>query len=307
MVDRADIRVEPPEPDGSASSALVPVAQSVLPALPASELVEQASRTVLGVVLIAIDGLSQVVERASGEPAAVTGRTSPSAAVTSRRVAVGLAFATQRRVLDGLDAAARTVGPSVRWFVSNPLLQSVTAPVQRRIDEAYEVGLAEEERARMVAGRSGETAVQLAVPVVLGRVDIDTLVDQLLGSIDIAALIDRVLGEIDMKPLIDQVMGELDMPALVENVMSELDLDPIIQQVLNDLDMAAMVNEVVGEIQMSSVVMQATGGMTSEVLGEMRNRSADGDALVERIIAKVLRRRVAELPPSSGIGEEAQP
>jgi hypothetical protein len=276
----------------------VPVSQSVLPALPASELVEQASRTVLGVVLIAIDGLSHIVERTSGDIASATGRTSPSAAVTSRRVAVGLAFATQRRVLDGLDAAARTVGPSMRWFVSNPLLQSVTAPVQRRIDEAYELGLAEEERARLVAGRSGETAVQLAVPVVLERVDIDTLVDQLLGSIDMAALIDRVLGEVDLKPVIERVMGELDLPELVENVMGQLDLDPIIQQVLSDLDLPTLVNEVVGELQMSSVVMKATGGMADDVLGEVRNRSADGDALIERVVAKVIRRRIEELPPA---------
>jgi hypothetical protein len=56
---------------------------------------------------------------------------------------------------------------------------------------------------------------------------------------------------------------------------------------------------VVGEIQMSSVVMKATGGMADDVLGEVRNRSADGDALVERVVAKVLRRRLAELPPEA--------
>jgi hypothetical protein len=275
--------------------------RSAHPAVPAAALVEQTSRTVLGVVLIAVDGITRVVERASDEPGGSVPSSEPSLAVTTRRVAVGLAFASQRRMLDGLDAAARVVGPSARWIAANPILQSITAPVRRQLDAAYEGGLAEEDRARTAAGRSGEAAVQLAVPVVLERVDVDVLVDQLLAEIDVGALIERVLGQIDMKPVIDRVMSELDLPELVESVMSQLDLDPIVQQVLADLDLPSLVNEVVGELQMSSVVMQATGGMADEVLGEVRNRSADGDALLERIIAKVLRRRLDDLPPESGL------
>jgi hypothetical protein len=299
VVDGADIRVGPADPQPSASNALVPVIPATAPAVPAAALVEQASRTVLGVVLIAIDGITHVVEQAStGEQVeAPTG--AHGLGVASRRVAVGLAFASQRQVLKGMDVAVRVAGPSVRWLAENPMLQAVTAPLQRQLESAYEAGKAEEDRARAIAGRSGQEAVQLAVPVVLEGVDVDTLVDQLLGAIDVGALIERVLGEVDMKPVIDRVMGQMDLPLLVENVMGELDLDPIIQQVLSDLDLPALVNEVVGEMQMSSVVMQATGGMTGEVLGELRNRSADGDALIERIVAKVLRRRLTELPPPS--------
>jgi hypothetical protein len=269
-------------------------------------MVEEASRAVLGVVLIVIDGAANVLRQVDADPTDVAPAAEPGMVVTSRRVAVGLAFASQRRVLGGLDKAAKVVGPSVRWVAANPLLQSLAAPLQRQVDAAYEAGLAEEERSRAVAGQSGEQAVQLAVPVVLERIDIDTLVDQLLGSIDMSALIERVLGEIDMGPVIDQVMGQMDLPALVENVMSELDLGPIVQQVLTNLDLSSIVNEVLGEMEMSSVVMQATGGMTTEVLGEVRNRSADGDALVERIVAKVLRRRLAELPPPSHPEGESQ-
>jgi hypothetical protein len=53
--------------------------------------------------------------------------------------------------------------------------------------------------------------------------------------------------------------------------------------------------------------MKATGGMTEDVLGEVRNRSADGDALVERIVSKVLRRRLTDLPPDSGLHEQPAP
>jgi hypothetical protein len=298
VVDREDLRVAAPVED-TASSALVPVPRASAPAIPAAEFVEQTSRTVLGVVLIAIDGITRVVEQASTTQVASPPSDEPGLIVSSRRVAVGLAFASQRRVLGGLDTAGRVVGPSVRWFASNPLLQTITSPLQRQLDAAYEAGLAEEERARVVAGASGEQAVQLAVPVVLDRVDIDQLVDQILGSIDLGPVIEKVMGGLDLGPIVEKVMAGLDLGPIVENVMSELDLDPIVQQVLTNLDLGAIVNEVLGDMEMSSVVMQATGGMTGEVLGEVRNRSADGDALVERIVGKVLRRRIAELPPAA--------
>lgn len=294
-----------PPPTEAASAALVPVPPADAPAIPAAAMVEQTSRTVLGVVLIAIDGLSRVVERANPDQVVTSSTDEPGLALTSRRVAVGLAFASQRRVLGGLDAAGRMVGPSVRWVASNPLLQAVTAPLQRQLDAAYEAGLAEEQRARDVAGTSGEQAVQLAVPVVLDRIDVDQLVDQILGSIDLGPVIEKVMGDLDLGPIVEKVMGDLDLGPIVEGVMADLDLDPIVQKVLSNLDMPSLVNEVVGEMQMSSVVMKATGGMTGEVLGEVRNRSADGDALVERIVAKVLRRRLAEVPPSAGLPERA--
>lgn len=270
------------------------------PAVP-TNIVEQTSRTVLGVMLIVADGISQVVERANREQHAVHLDEEPGLLVRSRRIAVGVAFASQRRALDGLDAAVRLIGPSARWLLGNPVLQAVSAPVRRQLDVAYEAGLSEERRARDAAGRSGEQAVQLAVPVVLERVDIDTLVDQLLTEIDVGALVERVLADVDLRPVIDRVIDQLDLPELVQRVMGELDLDPIVQRVLADLDLPSLVDEVVGELQMSSVVMKATGGMADDVLGEIRNRSADGDALVDRIVAKVLRRRLDDLPPSSGL------
>jgi hypothetical protein len=255
------------------------------------------------VVLIVLDGVSQLVER-TGDEQVRPASDDVGLVVATRRVAVGFAFEAQRRVLGGLDTAGRVVGPPARWLADTSLVQRASAPVRRRVQAAYDRGVTEEERARTVAGRSGEQAVQMAVPVVLDRVDVDALVDQLLAEVDLGAIIDRVLGQVDLKPVIDRVMSQLDLPVLVDNVMGELDLDPIVQRVLENLDLPSLVNEVVGEIQMSSVVMKATGGMADDVLGEVRNRSADGDALVERIVAKVLRRRLAELPPEAAYKDD---
>ena len=76
-----------------------------------------------------------------------------------------------------------------------------------------------------------------------------------------------------------------------------MDLEPIVDKVLGQLDLGEIVEEVMGDIRMSSVVLDATGGLTTDIVDEVRGRSVDADSLVERIVAKVLRRKLAPLPP----------
>ncbi len=310
----------------SLSSALVPVDGGNLPAnrVPVSELVDQAGQTALGFALLVGDGVRAVARQVVGPaalPAPVDDQPGPLTA--SRRVALGLAVGVQRRALDATEVTVNAVAPTVRWLVSAPLLRPATEPVRHRLAGAYETGLAREREARALATRTSEETVSMAVPVVLGTVELQPVIEEVLGQLDIGPVIDEVLGgldmgpivtrvidqidlkpvvekvigDLDLKPIIDRVMGDLDLPELVDDVIGQLDLAPIVNQVLAELDLSGLVNDVVGEIQMSSVVMQATGGITDDIVGGVRDRSADADALVERIVGRVLRRKVAELPP----------
>jgi hypothetical protein len=266
------------EPD---NDALLPMlrAQQKPPAV--AEAVEQAGQVALGAALLLTDGLAAVFRKAEESTPAAAHDHGPTPAVAARRVAVGMAFGAQRRVVGVVDATTKVVGPTVAWLASTAPAQPLVRQVAERLDRAYQAGLLEEESARDLAARSGEITVQLAVPL--------------------------VLDEIDLVPVVDKVLGQLDLPSLVGTVMDELDLDPIVQRVLGQLDLPSLVNEVVGEMQMSSVVMQATGGITEDVLDGVRGRSADGDAVIERIVAKVLRRKVEALPPAGVPGPDAQP
>jgi hypothetical protein len=50
------------------------------------------------------------------------------------------------------------------------------------------------------------------------------------------------------------------------------------------------------DLELSRIVMQSTGGLTGEAIDAVRAQAVGADALIDRIVAKVLRRRV-ERPP----------
>jgi hypothetical protein len=295
-----------------ASAALVPLdAPPVGDALPVAEVVERASQTALGFALLLGDGVRAVARQVAG-PAAFPDHPDdePGPWTVGRRVALGVATDVQHRVLGLTGRAVNAVVPTVGRRLSGPVLRPLARPLRTGLGRAYEVGLERERAARALASRTGEETVSLAVPVVLDavdlqpviegvlqRVDLQPLIDDVLGGLELGPVVSKVIADLDLKPVVDRVLEQLDLPSIVESVMGEIDLAPIVQQVLDQLDLPALVDEVVGEIRMSSVVLQATGGITEDVVGGLRDRSADGDALVERIVARVLRRRVDELPP----------
>ncbi|WP_208029224.1 hypothetical protein [Rhabdothermincola sediminis] len=263
-----------------------PTEPSLLPALrppqrlpEVGEAVERASRVVLGAVLLVGDGVAAALRSATAEQEGAAPPHGPSAWVAARRVAVGLAFETQRRVARVADTSAKVVLPTLGWLLGSPIAEPAVRRVADRLDRAYQAGLLEEQAARELAGRTGEATVEMAVPF--------------------------MLSEVDLEPIVDQVLSELDLPALVQRVMAELDLDPIVKRVLADLDLPALVNEVVGELQLSSVVLEATGGITEDVVEQVRARTASADAVVERVVAKVLRRRVGA--PSMAAFDDHEP
>ena len=257
------------------SSALVPLGPAPEhEPLPVAEVVEQASQAVLGFALLLGDGLRSVARQFVGAAAVPEHPADePGPLTAGRRVVLGVATEVQHRVLGATDTAVNAVVPTLGWVLASPLLRPVARPVQAGLARAYELGDERERAARALASRTGEQTVALAIPVVLDAVD--------------------------LQPVIDRVLDQLDLPALVESVMGEIDLEPIVQKVLDQLDLPALVNDVVGEMRMSSVVMQATGGITEDLVEGVRNRSADADAFVERVVARVLRRRVEDLPPAA--------
>ncbi len=266
--------------------------------------VGHATHVALGAVLLVTEGVTSAVREARGDQA-TTEPDGPSSAVVARRVAVGAAFDAQRRAGAVTDATAKVVGPTVSWIASSPLLSPARRFVGDRVERAYEAGLAEETTARDLAARTAESSATLGVPMVLDHLDLGGVVPVVLDQIDLGPVVQDVIAQLDMEqlvggvmddlnlaPIVDKVIGELDMGAIVTSVLSELDLKPIIEQVLADID----INAIVGQLEVGSVVLDVTGGMSSEILGQIRNRGADGDALVEVIIGKVFRRK-RQLPP----------
>jgi hypothetical protein len=280
-------------PSGATEPAAVPSTSTELvasgvrqPARRGSAVAELTGQAALGLALVVGEAVSAVISRVDprdqGTP--VDERHDP--VVAGRRIALGVGLELQRATIGLAEAGSRLAGPTARWLLANPLLQPAFRAVNRSLDAAYERGRVEEEVARDVVTRAAEESVSLAVPVVLANVDIDPVIQQVLASVD-------------LRPIVDRVLGDLDLPELVEGVMADLDLDPIVQRVLAQLDLPDLVQQVVGELQMSSVVLEATGGITTEILAEVRDRSARADGSVEQAIGRVLRRGAAQGPATT--------
>jgi hypothetical protein len=255
----------------SPSTALVAVPAPVPPA-PAGTLaatVEYASRTVLGAALLLGGAVGAVVRQAA--PGAPPGAEATDALVATRQVALGVAAGARDTAVAATTRGLDVAVPVTRFVVTSPPLRPLTRVVVRRLGHLAERGRAEEDQARQVAARTGEQTVGMAVPVVLDNLDLEPVVDRVLSEIDLPALVERVMGEMDLEPIVDKVIGQLDLGGIVEDVM--------------------------GDIRMSSVVLDATGGLTTDIVDEVRDRSVAADSLLERVVAKVVRRKLAPLPP----------
>jgi len=262
---------------------------------------EQAGRAVLGLGLLVGEGMRSVARRVSPPPTApleaATQDVPPPSGVVARRVAVGMAFDAQRRALGVAEGVTRAVMPTLGWLVASPPLRPAVDRVAHSLDRAYNEGLEQEDAARELAERAGDATVRQAVPLVLDRVDLLPVVDEVLDELDLAPIVDKVIGEIDLKPVIDKVLDQLDLPQLVDKVIGEIDLKPVIDKVLSQIDLPAMVNEVMGEVELSNVVMDATGGITGDVVDGVRTAGATADTLVEHLADWLKFKRRNTLPP----------
>ncbi len=130
---------------------------------------------------------------------------------------------------------------------------------------------------------------------------------------DVAGKVARRLGEAAattggevISDVAAAVVRRVDLRPIVDQVVAQVDFDPIVSKVIDGLDMGTIVDEVMGEMRMGSLVMDATGGLTSDLVGDMREKGVEADALVERLVNKVLRRRLGTLP-EVGLPEGAPP
>lgn len=152
----------------------------------------------------------------------------------------------------------------------------------------------------------GQIDMSALMDEVMAEMDMGPMVTQVMGQIDMGPLIDKVMGEMDLGPVITKVMGQIDMSELMDQVMGEMDLAPVIDKVLSEVDLSGVINKVVDEIQLSSVMMQATGGITEDVVHGVRNRTAGGDAVVERMAGWLRRRSPDRLPPVGLVGRAGE-
>lgn len=282
----------PPVP-GPPSTALV----AVPPATPAptgsvAATVDYSSRLALGAALGVGGAIGAVVRRAA--PAATPGPEAREVLVAGRRVVVGAVAGARDLSVAATTRGLRAAAPVARVAVSVPPLRPVARVAAREASRLAERGRTEEDQARQLTADATHAAVAMAVPVVL-------------DLLDLQAVVDRVLRGIELQPVVERALGQVDLAAVIGRVLEDVDLAPIADEVLAQLDLGELVGEVMGEIRMSSVVLDATGGITTDVVEEVRERTVAADARLERLVARVLRRGASGAPPPGPHLVEGEP
>jgi hypothetical protein len=114
--------------------------------------------------------------------------------------------------------------------------------------------------------------VEQATPEVLEVVDIN----EILRYIDIDAIIDRVD--------IDAIISRVDINAII----SRVDINEIVERV--DIE------SIMQNTELGGIIAKSTSGFASEILDVVRANGVSLDNFVARLVNRILRRRVDELP-----------
>jgi hypothetical protein len=123
---------------------------------------------------------------------------------------------------------------------------------------------------RAVADAASAVAAIL-VPAVVDRFDVNAL----LAKVDVQALVSRVD--------VDSLLESVDLERLLDRV----DVDELVQQV----DMGAVAREALEGIDVGDIIQDSTASIASDTLEAVRIQAMRADALVARIVDRVLGRR----------------
>ncbi|MCB1028246.1 MAG: hypothetical protein KDB24_10850, partial [Microthrixaceae bacterium] len=101
--------------------------------------------------------------------------------------------------------------------------------------------------------------------------------------------VDAVVARVD----VDAIMTRVDVDALMERV----DIDALLARVdINAMVGRVDVDSLVQNTELGAIIAKSTSGAASEALDAVRAQGVGLDGFVDRWIARLLRRQVADLP-----------
>ncbi|HEX7291175.1 MAG TPA: hypothetical protein VF250_08625, partial [Conexibacter sp.] len=147
-------------------------------------------------------------------------------------------------------------------------------------------------RDRSVA--QAQRALERAVPAIVELIDVDAIVrridmDAVVAAVDLDALlrrtdVDAVLQRVDL----DAVLARVD----VDELIARVDVDAIAARIdVNAVVRRVDVDAVVEQTELGTIVARSTSGFASEALDAARAQTVGVDALVTRLVDRLLRRR----------------
>lgn len=239
-------------------------------------------------------------------------------------LAIGAVLEVEERAFGaaaGIARAAGRVTPSVAWVWNAPLLGPVRRRVTDELDRLENRGRTEQVLAGAQTAQAGGRALDGTIDTVLASARTTAVVEEALGTLlppvfdaALPEVFDRLGGQPELiVPLVQSIVAEVLGPVLdtaLPQVFERLEQDPdallpvvegLVGEVIDPVLQLALpkaidyLNEDPDTIR--SLVRDQSVGMVGEMADTVRVRTASADDVVNRVVARVLRRRVAELPP----------
>jgi hypothetical protein len=162
---------------------------------------------------------------------------------------------------------------------------------------------------RIASAAIEDTDLDHAVNEALGRLDVDEVAARLLDQLDLTRLVlDRVdlgqvvAGALDRLDLTSIVVDQVDLGGVVAAALQQVDLTQVVMQ---QVDLLGVAEYVVEGIDLPDLIRDSTGSVASEAVVGLRLQGVDADAVVGRVVDRMLRRHrerrseKAPLPVSS--------
>lgn len=156
---------------------------------------------------------------------------------------------------------------------------------------------------RLAGAVTGRVVETIDPDVVVDNLDIDHVVDRidvnrLLDRVDV----DRLLQRVDVNDLLDRVaVDELLDRVDVDRLLDRVGVDALLERVDWDRHLAGVdLEAAVRRAGVPEIVAESTGRMAGSVLDLVRRQLVGLDIVVDRIVARILRRDVSIQPVGPG-------
>jgi uncharacterized RDD family membrane protein YckC len=178
---------------------------------------------------------------------------------------------------------------------------------------------------RLAGAVTGRVVETIDPDIVVDNLDIDHVVDRIdvnrvLDRVDVDRLLERVdVNELLDRVAVDELLDRVDVDALLDRVdvdrlLDRVGVDALLERVDWDRVLARVdLEAAVRRAGVPEIVAESTGRMAGSALDLVRRQMVGLDIVVDRIVARLMRRDLATLPvgpearTSSDLGQNTRP
>lgn len=132
-------------------------------------------------------------------------------------------------------------------------------------------------------------------------------VNSTVATVANSALVNSILDKV-IPYAVDSVLDRMN---LTEVVLERVEIDRVVAQasmvdIIDRLPLIDLANYIIAEIDLPQIIRESTGGMAAEAVNTVRMQAIDSDAVMQRIVDRIMLRRHGRKTGVPAVIEEQQ-